>query len=236
LATLPLRKKRNTAAVTILRNSPSFRGLDSESLREIEALCVDRRYATGETVFRQGEPGTALLGVVSGQIRITVNSEQGRELHLNLIEPGEIIGEIAFIDGGLRTATGTAAEPTTCFTINRAPFFALMDERPSISHHLLALLCERVCWTSRLVADSAFLSVPDRMLARLRDLSASGETTVDGGTRIRISQQELADYLGVSRQVVNGYLRNWQKAGQVRLSRGAITIQDLHTASTVHQE
>jgi CRP-like cAMP-binding protein len=164
--------------------------------------------------------------VVSGKIRITVSSEQGQELHLNLIEPGEVIGEIAFIDGGLRTATGIAAEPTTCFTIQRAPFFNLMEQRPSISRHLLNLLCDRVRWTSRLVADSAFLSVPDRMLTRLKDLAPSGDVQDDGSTRIRISQQELADYLGVSRQVVNGYLREWQKTGQVALTRGAITLRE----------
>ena len=212
--------------MNILRRSPAFAGLDAESLEEIEALCINRHFEPGETVFRQGEPGTTLFGVVSGKIRITVSSEQGQELHLNLIEPGEVIGEIAFIDGGLRTATGIAAEPTTCFTIQRAPFFNLMERRPSISRHLLNLLCDRVRWTSRLVADSAFLSVPDRMLSRLKDLAPSGDIQHDGSTRIRISQQELADYLGVSRQVVNGYLRDWQKTGQVVLTRGAITLKE----------
>ena len=217
--------RRNTSAVSVLGNSPAFGGLDEKSLKEIEALCINRQFEPGETVFRQGEPGITLLGVISGQIRITVNSESGQELHLNLIEPGEIIGEIAFIDGGLRTATGTAAKQTICFTIQRGPFFALMDRRPQISRHLLMLLCERVRWTSRLVADSAFLSVPDRMLSRLRNLSHSGESFEDGSVRIRISQQELADYLGVSRQVVNGYLRDWQRDGLVDLSRGSITMK-----------
>jgi CRP-like cAMP-binding protein len=218
---------RNPAAASILRHSQSFGGLDEASLVELEALCTNHAFEPGDTVFRQGEPGTTLLGVVSGRIRITVNSESGQELHLNLIEPGEIIGEIAFIDGGPRTATGTAAEPTVCFVIHRGPFFALLDRRPAISRHLLNLLCERVRWTSRLVADSAFLSVPDRMLTRLRDLAESSEVQGDGAVRINISQQELADYLGVSRQVVNGYLRNWQKAGQVELARGSITLRNL---------
>lgn len=217
--------RRNALALNVLRKSPSFGGLDEESLEAIGALCTNRHFEPGETVFRQGEPGTTLLGVLSGRIRITVSSETGQELHLNRIEPGEIIGEIAFIDGGLRTATGTAAEPTTCFAIQRSPFFALLDRRPQIARHLLNLLCARVRWTSRLVADSAFLSVPDRMLTRLKDLAPSGERQADGGIRIRISQQELADYLGVSRQVVNGYLRDWQRNGQVQLSRGAITIR-----------
>lgn len=211
-------------AVDILKNSPAFRNLDDVSLAEIEKLCQIRNYEAGETVFRQGEPGSALLGVLSGKVRISVTSASGQELHLNLIEPGEIVGEIAFIDGGLRTATGTAAEPTTCIAITRKPFFALMDQRPQISRHLLALLCERVRWTSQLVADSAFLSVPDRMITRLRDLAQLHEETIGADIRIRISQQELATYLGVSRQVVNGYLRTWQQAGQVKLARGAIIL------------
>ena len=215
--------RRNPAAGTILRSSPAFRGLDKDSLRELEGLCRNKRFAPGETVFRQGEPGRSLVGVIAGKLRISVTSDDGQDLHLNLIEPGEVVGEIAFIDGGLRTATGTAAEATTCFLIDRRPFYELLDQRPVIARHLLSLLCERVRWTSRLVADSAFLSVPDRMLRRLQDLAPSGENT-DQGVRIRISQQELADYLGVSRQVVNGYLRNWKAAGEVSLSRGTITL------------
>ncbi len=223
MATQAKEGRSNPAAGAILRQSPAFRGLDGESLREMEALCRNKRFSPGETVFRQGEPGRSLVGVIAGKLRISVTSDDGQDLHLNLIEPGEVVGEIAFIDGGLRTATGTAAEPTTCFLIDRKPFYELLDRRPVIGRHLLALLCERVRWTSRLVADSAFLSVPDRMLRRLQDLAPSGETT-ELGVRIRISQQELADYLGVSRQVINGYLRDWQDAGAVHLSRGTITL------------
>ena len=135
-------------------------------------------------------------------------------------------GEIAFLDGGERTATGTAAGATTCFAIQRAPFYRLLDKRPEIDRHLLLLLCERVRWTSRLVADSAFLSVPDRLLRRLMDLLPGGEKVDGEGVRIKISQLELATYLGVSRQVVNGYLRKWQKAGQLELGRGSITVRD----------
>ncbi len=215
----------NTSAMDIIRNSPAFRELDEQSLLEISKLCVTRTFATGETVFRQGESGNSLVGLVAGKIRISVNSRSGQELNLNLIEPGEIVGEIAFIDGGLRTATGTAVMPSQCITISRKPFFRLLDRRPQITRHLLTLLCERVRWTSQLVADSAFLSVPDRMVSRLLDLAQ-----IDNGRQltseavVRLPQQELADYLGVSRQVVNGYLRDWQKKDQVRLSRGTITL------------
>lgn len=218
------RSPNAVGAAAVLRSSHAFRDLDERSLTDIEKLCVPRSYETDETVFRQGEPGSVLFGVIVGKIRISVASSSGQALNLNLIEPGEIVGEIAFIDGGLRTATGTAAEPTTCLTIARKPFFALVDQRPQISRHLLRLLCERVRWTSQLVADSAFLSVPDRMITRLRDLAQLHEEAIGAEIRIQISQQELADYLGVSRQVVNGYLRTWQQAGQVKLTRGVITL------------
>ena len=208
----------------VIRNSPAFRNLDQTSLEEIERLCATRHFKPGETVFRQGEPGHTLVGLVSGKLRISVTSSSGRELNLNLIEPGEIVGEIAFIDGGLRTATGTAVEPSTCVTIARKPFLTLMDRRPQISRHLLALLCERVRWTSQLVADSAFLSVPDRMATRLKDLAQITDGQITEEIGVSLSQQELADYLGVSRQVINGYLREWQRKGQVRLSRGSITL------------
>ena len=208
----------------IIRNSPAFRELDEQSLLEIQKLCVIREFGAGETIFRQGEPGHTLVGLLEGKIRISVTSKSGQELNLNLIEPGEIVGEIAFIDGGLRTATGTAVVPSQCITITRSPFLKLMDRRPQISRHLLALLCERVRWTSQLVADSAFLSVPDRMATRLLDLAQLHGRQVDQEVVVRLPQQELADYLGVSRQVVNGYLREWQKKGQVRLSRGTITL------------
>jgi CRP-like cAMP-binding protein len=227
VTTEPVNERRNPAAATILRASAAFGDLDDTSLRALEMLSVNRRYEPGETIFLQGEPGTTLIGVISGKIRISVTSAAGQELHLNLIEPGELVGEIAFIDGGLRTATGTAAVPTVCFSIRRAPFFALLDQRPQISRHLLKLLCDRVRWTSQLVADSAFLSVPERMRTRLKNLIPSGETLPDGRVRLKISQQELADYLGVSRQVVNGYLREWQKEGRVTLARGTITLGDL---------
>jgi len=214
----------DTAIMDIIRSSPAFRELDEVSLTEIQKLCVTREYAPGETVFRQGEPGHTLVGLISGKLRIAVTSISGKELNLNLIEPGEIVGEIAFIDGGMRTATGTAVSQSQCITISRKPFFSLMDRRPQISRHFLSLLCERVRWTSQLVADSAFLSVPDRMATRLLDLAQAESREILEEVVVRLPQQELADYLGISRQVVNGYLREWQQKGQVRLARGTVTL------------
>jgi CRP/FNR family transcriptional regulator, cyclic AMP receptor protein len=215
----------NLAALSLLRVSPIFRGLPDEMLAEVAALCRNREYRRNQTVFEEGAPGTKLYGVISGRLLITTSSAQGGELHLNVIGAGEIVGEIAFLDGGVRTASARAAELSTCFEIERAAFFELLEHAPQLSAHLLQLVCKRVRWMTKLAADSAFLSVPERLATCLRDLVRPG--SADAHAEVRISQAELARFVGVSRQVVNTYLRAWQREGRVRLGRGTIQIEDL---------
>lgn len=220
----------NPGAMAVLRGSPIFRGVAEEVLTEIAGLCRNRIYRRGDAVFKEGTPGTKLYGVISGRLLITTTSEKGLELHLNVVEPGEIVGEIAFLDGGLRTATGRAAETSTCFEVDRVAFFKLLERSPELSAHLLQLVCKRVRWMTKLAADSAFLSVPERLAVRLRDLArpASAESNT---AEVRISQADLAQFLGVSRQVVNGYLRAWEREGRIQLARGSIRIRDMTALS-----
>jgi CRP-like cAMP-binding protein len=216
--------------MAVLRGSPIFRGVAEEVLNEVAGLCRNRMYRRGEAVFKEGTAGTKLYGLISGRLLITTTSEKGLELHLNVIEPGEIVGEIAFLDGGLRTATGRAAESSTCFEIDRAAFFKLLERSPELSTHLLQLVCKRVRWMTKLAADSAFLSVPERLAVRLRDLArppASPSKEASRAAEVRISQSDLAQFLGVSRQVVNGYLRAWEREGRIELARGSIRIRDM---------
>ena len=218
----------NPGAMAVLRSSPIFRGVADDVLTDVAALCRNRTYRRSDTVFEEGTPGTKLFGVMSGRLLITTTSDKGLELHLNVIEPGEIVGEIAFLDGGMRTATGRAAEPSTCFEIDRGAFFKLLERSPQLSAHLLQLVCKRVRWMTKLAADSAFLSVPERLAVRLRDMARPIDGRTDEpATEVKISQAELAQFLGISRQVVNGYLRAWEREGRIVLGRGYIRIKDL---------
>jgi CRP/FNR family transcriptional regulator, cyclic AMP receptor protein len=224
----------NPGAMAVLRSSPIFRGVAEELLTEVAALCRNRIYRRGDAVFKEGTAGTKLYGVISGRLLITTASEKGLELHLNVIEPGEIVGEIAFLDGGPRTATGRAAETSTCFEMDRAAFFKLLERSPELSTHLLQLVCKRVRWMTKLAADSAFLSVPERLAVRLRDLArpaVSPSQEASHAAEVRISQSDLAQFLGVSRQVVNGYLRAWEREGRIELGRGSIRIRDMTALS-----
>ena len=207
----------NLSAKLVLQQNPIFGALNPELIETIAAMARNHDYVAGEMVFREGDPGEQLLGVISGNIDIKADSTDGQSLNLNRIGPGEIVGEIAFLDGGLRTASGAASEPTRCFAIPREPFMALVREHADIALQLLVLVCERVRWTSDRVADFAFLTPQARLGRRLVHLASANR-------EVTISQAELARYLGVSRQLVNGFLRDWQDAGLVTLSRGRIIL------------
>ncbi len=215
----------NLATLTVLKNSAWFKGIADELLREIAGLSLTRQYAAGETVFQRDEPGDYLFGVIAGSIRVAVHSPDGRELALNTMGAGDIIGEIAVLDGGLRTATGRALENTQVFVVPREQFTALMMRQPSIALHMIALLCERVRRASQQVEEAAFLTLPQRLGRQLAALVGTGPEVLP--VTVKISQGELATFLNASRQVVNGCLQGWQKKGYVNLKRGSIVVHDL---------
>ena len=219
----------NLAAATVLKNSAWFRGLSDQSVADIAALSVNRVFRAGESIFQHGEPGDYLYGVVSGSVRISVQSADGRELALNTLGPGDIGGEIALLDGGPRTATGRAIEDTTVFVVPRDQFTQLLLKQPEIALYLIRILCERVRHTSRHIEDAAFKPLAERLAMQIAELIQANERgrLVHPPYTIKISQSELASFLNVSRQVVNGCLQGWQKAGHIKLARGSITVHDL---------
>ena len=212
--------------LTVLRNSPWFQGVEPELLREIACLSTQRRYYNGEAVFTQNEPGEYLFGVISGSIRVTTQAPDGRELALNTMLPGDIIGEIAVLDGGTRTASGHALEETVAFLIPREPFIALISREPTIALHMIKLLCQRVRRSSRQVEEAAFLTLPQRLALLLDSLVDEKNPGCESVDSVTISQSELASFLNVSRQAVNGCLQTWQKEGFITLKRGRIEIRD----------
>jgi CRP-like cAMP-binding protein len=210
----------------MLQRSPLFRGLTPPALERIAELAGQRSYRAGEFVFSQGDPGDALYAVVTGKIRISAGAADGREIFLNIMEPGDTFGEIALLDGGTRTASATAMMPSELVSIRREHFFALLEREPHVALELLRLCGERLRWTSGLAEDAALLDAPARLAKRLLSLSRlHGEAAQDGAT-LRISQEDLASFLGVSRQVVNQYLQGWKGRGWVKLGRGTVTVCD----------
>ena len=194
----------------MLQRSPLFRGLLPATFERIAALATQRGYRRGELVFSHGDPGDALFAVVTGRIRISTGSAAGREIFLNIMEPGDTFGEIALLDGGPRTATATTIAAAELVSIRRSPLFELLEREPKVALELLRLCGERLRWTSGLLEDAALLDAPARLAKRLLSLAELHGEDVPDGRRVRISQEELASFLGVSRQSVNEQLQDWK--------------------------
>lgn len=214
------------AGKIVLQRSPLFRGLLPAALERVAALATQRNYGEGEIVCSQGDPGDALYAVVTGRIRISSGAADGREMFLNIMEPGDSFGEIALLDGGTRTATAVAMVASELVSLRRDHLFALLEREPQVALDLLRQCGERLRWTSGLLEDAALLDAPARLAKRLFSLShLHGERSGSGYT-LRISQEDLANFLGVSRQAVNQQLQAWKAKGWVELGRGSVTVLD----------
>ena len=215
------------SAKAVLKHNYLFRGLADSGLERVASLAARRVYAKGSVIFSQGDPGDALYGVAAGRVRISASGAGGQEVFLNIMEPGDTFGEIAVMDGLTRTAGAMALDQTSLIVIQRTDFLQLLEREPQLAIHLLKLLCERLRWTSELVEESAFLAGPARLAKRLLILaSLHGRAPPGGHLELRISQAELARFLGISRQIVNQQLSEWRRHGWVELGRSQITIRN----------
>jgi CRP/FNR family transcriptional regulator, cyclic AMP receptor protein len=214
------------AGKIVLERSPLFRGLAPPALERIAALATQRHFRAGEILFSQGDSGDALYAVVAGRIRISAGTADGHEISFNIMEPGDTFGEIALLDGGPRTATATATEATELVSIRRDHLFSLLEREPKVALELLRLCGSRLRWTSGLVEDAALLDAPARLAKRLMSLAELHGQRTKAGVTLRISQEDLATFLSVSRQVVNQHLQSWKAKGWVELGRGSVTVRD----------
>jgi CRP/FNR family transcriptional regulator, cyclic AMP receptor protein len=214
------------AASTLLERNRLFRGLPGGTIAQIATLSIRRPYPAGSIIFSQGDAGDALYGVITGRVRISASGPDGKEMFLNIMEPGDTFGEIALLDGNPRTAAASVMAPSELLIIARDPFLALLQREPQVAVHLLKLLCQRIRWTSGLAEDSALLALPARLARRLLSLGKQHGHDTHEGLHLKISQEEIARFLGASRQVVNQYLQDWKANGWVTLGRARLTIVD----------
>ncbi len=215
---------------TLLRNCFLFADLDEEILRKISARCLPQAFGADERLFDQGDEGNGLYIVVSGLIRIWLSSEDGRELTLNLMESGDVLGEIALLDGLPRTANATTVEPSRALFLPRSQFNALLESEPILSRHIIELLCERMRRNTEDLGSFAFLDLRQRLAAKLLELAfAHAAITNDGATfHRRFSQTTLAQMLAASREAVNKALSALNQQGLVTLTGGMIAIPDMN--------
>jgi len=206
----------------ILQNHPLFGALGSGVIDQLSAHATSKLIKRGTTIFSKGDQGTCLYAVCSGQVKITVPSGEGKDAVFNLIVPGQIFGEIALLDGGQRTADAVAAKDCELLVIDRRNFIPLVHREPDIAIKLIEILCRRLRNTSQQVEDVIFLDLPARLAKALLRLAETDARD----NKILITQSELGQIIGVSREATNRQLRDWEKNRWVKLESGALVLLD----------
>jgi CRP/FNR family transcriptional regulator, cyclic AMP receptor protein len=205
-----------------------LRHLSKDELRRLAATTTLTNHARGGVIFQKGDPGASMMAVIRGRVKICSHSLEGKELVLNIICRGGIFGEIALLDGEPRTADAVALEETDLLVLERSKLEPFLRENPDLALRLLAVVCKRLRETSAQLEDSLFLEAPSRLARCLLRLGQAFGKAVDGGTvlDIKLSQQQLGNYVGVSRESVNKHLAEWQRDGLVSVDKGVITLRD----------
>ncbi|MGA2289508.1 MAG: Crp/Fnr family transcriptional regulator [Bradyrhizobium sp.] len=212
-----------SSLVAVLRKHSMFCGLDPEAL---DQLCRYARHSTlkrGATIFSKGDPGNSLIAVISGTVKISISSADGRSAILNLIGAGEIFGEVALLDGLARTTDAIASTNCEIFVIDRREFIPFVRSQPALAMKLIELLCTRVRWTSNQVEEVILQNLPGRLASALIRLTDKYKLA-PGGRSIAITQQEISEMVGMTRESINKQLRAWAARNWVRLEHGAIVV------------
>jgi CRP/FNR family transcriptional regulator, cyclic AMP receptor protein len=196
----------------------------SEALHGVlRTLARDVRLAPQETLFDQGDLGDALFAVQSGRLEISVVSEDGRRLVLDVMRRGAILGEIALFDPGPRTATATAVVETHLLRITNRDMMAAISRSPDLAADMIRLAGQRMRAMNRQITEQALLPLGARLARKLIYLSAddSGD-----GVLLAMSQATLADFVGGSREQVSKTLNEWKRAGILEVTRMGIRVRD----------
>jgi CRP/FNR family transcriptional regulator, cyclic AMP receptor protein len=214
-------------ACDLLVNCTLFAGLSPDERAAVVALARIRTLDAGETVFAIGSPGDHMMALLSGTIRISVSCSGGKELLLAMIQPGEVFGELAVLDGKERSADAVAETVCTVAILDRRDILSFFERNPSAWPSLVKVLCQRLRRTDQVFAEVALLELPVRLAkTMLRVLNWDADSALAEPAKIRFSQRELANMVGGSRESVNKCLRNWQRTGLIRISGGSIIISD----------
>lgn len=179
--------------------------------------------AEGEVLFEQGDEGDALYAIVSGSLEFSILSREGRKLALDVMRPGALFGEIALFDPGTRTATVTALEPSRVRGVRNADMLAAIRAQPEVGIDLIQLAGERMRWMSGQLNEQVFLPMPARLARKILYLTVDGTGYMG---LLTLSQSELAEFVGATREAVSKTLSLWKRAGVVDATRGGVRVLD----------
>ncbi|MCW2543526.1 MAG: putative transcriptional regulator [Frankiales bacterium] len=212
----------------VLAKAGLFQGIAAEAAEAVAASLDYADYGRGDTVFTEGEQGDNLYIVLSGKVKIGRRASDGRENMLSVMGPSDMFGELSLFDPGPRTATATVVTDARLASLAHSSLRPWIADRPDIAEQLLRVLARRLRRTNDALADLIFTDVPGRVAKQLLALSERFGSQESDGLRVHhdLTQEELAQLVGASRETVNKALADFASRGWVRVDSRALTILD----------
>lgn len=217
----------------VFRKAPLFTALDDETAQSLRASMDPVRIAKGSILFSEGDVGEHLYVILEGKLKLGTSSGDGRENLLSILGPGEMFGELSLFDPGPRTSTATAVTDCRLLSLGHKQAIPWITAHPQVSLELLARMAQRLRRTNEAVGDLVFSDVPGRVAKALIDLGGRFGKTTDEGLLVNhdLTQEELAQLVGASRETVNKALADFAGRGWLRLDGRSVVINDVERLS-----
>ena len=212
----------------ILARAGIFQGVEPSAVAALTKQLQPVDFPRGHTVFAEGEPGDRLYIIISGKVKIGRRSPDGRENLLTIMGPSDMFGELSIFDPGPRTSSATTITEVRAVSMDRDALRAWIADRPEIAEQLLRVLARRLRRTNNNLADLIFTDVPGRVAKQLLQLAQRFGTQEGGAMRVThdLTQEEIAQLVGASRETVNKALADFAHRGWIRLEGKSVLISD----------
>ena len=217
----------------IIRKAPLFSALDDAAAHELRQSMVSLKLNKGQVLFKEGQEGDRLYVIVHGKIKLGTQSNDGRENLLSILGPGEMFGELSLFDPEPRTSTATAVTDVRLVSLAHDAVIGLVTSNPQTSLELLRRLAQRLRKSNEILADLVFADVPGRVAKAIIDLGERFGVQKEDGLHVNhdLTQEELAQLVGASRETVNKALADFAARGWVKLEPRAVLVIDVERVS-----
>lgn len=212
-----------------LMQAPLFSALDAEAAAALRASMMEKRIPRSGVIFSEGEPGDRMYVILDGKVKLGQSSPDGRESLLAVLGPGEVFGELSLFDPGPRTATATAVTDTIVIGLGHSDLRPWLTGRPEVAEALLQSLAQRLRRTNEALADLVFSDVPGRVAKQLLELADKFGQPGSDGVLVHhdLTQEELAQLVGASRETVNKALADFTQRGWIEVDQRQVLIVDM---------
>lgn len=207
-----------------LQNIPLFSGLPDPDVQSLLKLATPRNFAKNALVIREGAEGESLFIVTAGKVKVYLNDDNGKEIILSVLGPGDFIGELALIDDDARSASVMTMEPSEFLVLPKSAFRDHLRKNPDLAMNIMRVLATRLRAADQMIGSLALMDVFGRVARTLTQLAkpAEGRMVVTD----RYTQQDIANMVGASREMVSRIFRDLTMAGLIQVEHGQIVVNE----------